>query len=277
MSGEREMEDTRPGSPGVKTGPTYLELMAYFGMSRHSGGWTATAELVELCHIRPEMRVLDVGCGIGKTACFLTKRHGCHVVGVDLSARMIGWAEETGRQEGVANRVEFRVADARDLPFEDESFDVVISESVLSFVSDRRKALREYLRVTRPAGYVGLNESSCLAPPSAEMIAFIDRTFVGASLDTVDTWQQRLIDLGLKDVEVRAHRLTPRGEVLDRIRWFGWRGLFRNIGHMVSFSVASPANRRVLKGYMDVNRRIPPAFYEQYAYGIYVGRKSEVT
>lgn len=188
---------------------------------------------------------------------------------------MVGWARKTSRQEGVANRGEFRVADARDLFFEEEVFDVVISESVLSFVPDRQKALGEYLRVTKPGGYVALSESSCLTPPSAEMIAFIDRSCADATLDTVDTWQQRLIGLGLKDVVVRAHRLTPRGEELDRIRWFGCRGLLRNIYHMLSFSVASPTNRKLLKRYMDANRRIPPAFYEQYAYGIYVGRKPE--
>jgi arsenite methyltransferase len=267
--------DTKPASPQGRPEATYLELMATFGMSRHSGAWQATAELFELCHAEPGMRILDVGCGIGKTTCYLAKRHGCHAIGVDLSSRMIRWAEETARRERVENKVEFRVADAQDLPFDDGLFDVVINESVLSFVADPEKALREYLRVTKPGGYIGLNESSCLTEPSAEMIAFIDETFVGATLDTVDTWQQRLIGLGLKELVVRAHRLTPRDEVLDRIRWFGCRGLLRNIYYMLSFSVTSSTNRKLLKKLMDANRRVPPAFYEHYAYGIYVGRKAE--
>lgn len=254
---------------------SYLELMAYFGMSRHSGAWQATTELVELCHIEPGMHILDIGCGIGKTACYLAKRHACHVVGADLSASMIDWAGETARREEVKNRVEFSVADAQCLPFDDGLFDVVINESVLSFVPDPQKALREYLRVTKPGRYVGLNESSCLMQPSAEMMAFIDQTFVGATLDTVDTWQQRLIGLGLKDIVVRAYRITPRSEVLDRIRWFGCRGLLRNIHHMLSFSITSPTNRKLLKRLIDANRRVPPAFYEHYAYGIYVGRVPE--
>jgi arsenite methyltransferase len=61
-----------------------------------------------------------VGCGAGVTACYLAKRYGCRLVGVDISARIIERSRERAKKERVADRVEFRVADAQDLPFEDD-------------------------------------------------------------------------------------------------------------------------------------------------------------
>ena len=83
------------------------------------GGLKATRELIELCHIDKDTYILDVGCGAGATPCYLAKRHGCRVVGVDISEGMIDRSNERARREGVEDRVEFRVADAQNIPFED--------------------------------------------------------------------------------------------------------------------------------------------------------------
>jgi ubiquinone/menaquinone biosynthesis C-methylase UbiE len=99
-------------------------------------------------------------------ACARAERIGCQVVGIDLSPRMVVWAKQRAKSEHVTNRVEFRVADAQKLPFEDARFDAVIPESVLSFVPGKSKALREFIRVTKSGGYVALNESCWLSMAS---------------------------------------------------------------------------------------------------------------
>ena len=90
--------------------PTYLEILAYLGMTRHLGAWNSTNELATLCHIEKGKYILDVGCGIGKTSSWFAKRRGCRVVGADLSPRMVEWAKETAKREGVLDQVEFRLA-----------------------------------------------------------------------------------------------------------------------------------------------------------------------
>ena len=63
------------------------------------------------------------------------------------------------------------MADAQDLPFEDDLFDAVTTESVTAFPADKQKAVGEYTRVTKPGGYVGLNESTWpKVPPAPEMV-----------------------------------------------------------------------------------------------------------
>ncbi|MFX1555480.1 MAG: class I SAM-dependent methyltransferase, partial [Promethearchaeota archaeon] len=66
---------------------------------------------------------------------------------------------QRAKQEGVEDRVEFRTTDVLDLPFEVDRFDVVLCESVLAFIEDKPRAIRECVRVVKPGGYVGLNET----------------------------------------------------------------------------------------------------------------------
>jgi ubiquinone/menaquinone biosynthesis C-methylase UbiE len=56
--------------------------------------------------------------------------------------------------------VRFRVADAQNLPFEDNLFDVVIGEFITGLLDNERRGTNEYLRVAKPGGYVGLNEAT---------------------------------------------------------------------------------------------------------------------
>lgn len=99
--------------------PTFFDFAAEVGLTKHIGGVEATEALVELCHIGPDSYVLDVGCGSGVTACFLAKRVGCRVAGVDILEAMVARSRERAGREKVADRVEFRVADAQALPFAD--------------------------------------------------------------------------------------------------------------------------------------------------------------
>ena len=111
------------------TGPepeiTYFGLQAYLGTTKHMGGLQSTLELIEACHVGEGMRVLDVGCGAGATTCYLAVTYGCRAMGIDLREGMVARARERAEAEGLAGDVEFRVADAQELPFEDATFDVV--------------------------------------------------------------------------------------------------------------------------------------------------------
>ena len=69
----------------LESTPSYFELQAYVGTTKHMGGFETTKALIELCYINQDTYVLDAGCGVGATACYLAKRYGCRVVGVDIS------------------------------------------------------------------------------------------------------------------------------------------------------------------------------------------------
>jgi len=146
----------------MKNQPSFFDFAADVGLTKHIGGIEATEALIELCHVSKGSYVLDVGSGVGATPCFLAKKHGCQVVGVDISEKMVERSRERAHREKVSDRVEFRVADAQDLPFDDDLFDAVFTESVTAFPDDKQKAVNEYVRVTKIGGYVGLNETTWL-------------------------------------------------------------------------------------------------------------------
>ena len=94
-------------------------------------------------------------CGAGTAATKIAMEYGCHLVGVDLLATMVESAREWAQRRGVEDRTEFQVGDAQDLPFEYDRFDILICESVNTFVPDLDQAAKDYVRVVKPGWYVG--------------------------------------------------------------------------------------------------------------------------
>jgi SAM-dependent methyltransferase len=253
---------------------TFFDFAAEVGLTKHFGGLEGTEELAGLCHVGDGAHVLDVGCGAGVTPCFLAQRYGCRVVGVDIRARMIERSEQRARRAGVADRVEFRVADAQDLPFEDKLFDAVITESVTSFPEDKQRAVNEYVRVTRPGGYVGLAESTWLkVPPPPELIAWASQD-VGATVQPLaaEEWLGLLQNAGLQEITVRIHPVDAKKEAGLLLRRYGYGGMIGTAFRGLVLYARNPAYRAFVRG---VRRGgvVPENLAEYFGYGMYVGRK----
>jgi ubiquinone/menaquinone biosynthesis C-methylase UbiE len=110
--------------------------------------------LAEALEIVPDERVLDVACGSGNAALAAARRAWGNTVGADFVPALL----ERGRERAAAERleIEFVEADAQDLPFEDASFDVVVSVYGAMFAPDQERTAAELLRVTRPGGRIGM-------------------------------------------------------------------------------------------------------------------------
>jgi SAM-dependent methyltransferase len=109
--------------------------------------------LVEACEIGPGMRVLDVAAGTGN-ASIPAAAAGATVVASDLTPELFDAGRARAEAEGV--ELEWAEADAEDLPFEDASFDTVISSIGVMFAPHHQAAADELVRVCRPGGKIGL-------------------------------------------------------------------------------------------------------------------------
>jgi SAM-dependent methyltransferase len=109
--------------------------------------------LVEACGIGSGDRVLDVAAGTGNAAIEAAKR-GATVVASDLTPELFEAGRARAAAEGV--ELEWREADAEELPFEDGSFDVVISSIGAMFAPHHQATANELVRVCRPGGTIGL-------------------------------------------------------------------------------------------------------------------------
>lgn len=111
-----------------------------------------------LQHLRPGMRVLDVGCGPGSiTVGFAEAVMPGEVVGVDFQPSQVDQAQALSEARGMMN-LRFEVADAYRLPFLDRSFDAVFAHAVLWHLREPVQALAEIRRVLRPGGFVGIRD-----------------------------------------------------------------------------------------------------------------------
>lgn len=110
-------------------------------------------ELIEAVEPRPGARVLDVATGTGHVA-LEAARIACTVTGIDYVPELVEVARRRAEAEGL--EVDFQVADAENLPFGDDSFDVVASAIGVMFTADHDRAAAELVRVCRPGGRIGL-------------------------------------------------------------------------------------------------------------------------
>ena len=97
--------------------------------------------------------ILDIGCGAGVDSIIAARLVGPSgsVTGIDLVPEMLARASENARLAGLDN-VTFQESSAEQLPFPDNSFDMVISNGVFNLVVDKVKALSEVFRVLKPGG-----------------------------------------------------------------------------------------------------------------------------
>ncbi len=254
-------------------GSSYFEVQAYLGMTKHMGGFKATEQLVELCHINQDKSVLVVGCGVGVTPCYLAKMYGCSVVGVDLSERMVDRSKERAKRDGVENKVRFGVADAQNLPFEDAAFDAVICESVNAFIENKQRALSEYVRVIKPGGYVGLNEVTWLKTPPRELPAYLYR-IMGAEFLSSDSWKGLLEGSGLGEIVARVYKTNALSQWTSEVRQFEFSDFIRAWSRYFYLLFKSPAARRFIKEALSFPRSIFGLF-NYFGYGLYAGRKRD--
>jgi SAM-dependent methyltransferase len=118
----------------------------------HTRGIAGTRDQADMARPGKDMHVLDIGCGIGGPARYLASTYGCRVSGIDLTPAFIDVAKMLTERCKLGHLVDFQVGNALDLPFADESFDMVWTQNVTVNIADKTAFYREAARVLRPGG-----------------------------------------------------------------------------------------------------------------------------
>jgi SAM-dependent methyltransferase len=116
--------------------------------------------------LRADLRVLDVGCGIGGPGRFLADRYGCRVTGIDLLPERVKVAKALTRLTGLAQRVSYRQADATALPFPDAAFHQAWMLDASMHVREKAALFGELARVLRQGGLLVLHDQWGPLPPA---------------------------------------------------------------------------------------------------------------
>ncbi len=124
----------------------------------HARGRGATLELARLAGITAEMRVLDVGGGLGGPARTLATEFGCAVEVLDLTEEFCRAGAALTARTGLEGRVSFRHGSALEMPYPDASFDVAWAQHSSMNIADKERLYAEIQRVLRPGGRLALHE-----------------------------------------------------------------------------------------------------------------------
>ena len=134
---------------GVDTNALTPDILAPIDQF-HTRGLDATLGQVELAAPTKDMRVLDVGCGIGGPARWLAAKYGCRVSGVDLTEEFIAVAKDLTARCKLDHLVDVRQGTALDLPFPAATFDLVWCQNVSMNIADKARFYGEIRRVLKP-------------------------------------------------------------------------------------------------------------------------------
>ncbi|OJJ55629.1 hypothetical protein ASPSYDRAFT_48835 [Aspergillus sydowii CBS 593.65] len=161
---------------------TYTTNHAASVLKTHSWRTAQNSAPHLLPHLKPGLKVLDVGCGPGSITVDLAQLVGPdgHVTGIEYVPDPLDDARALVKARGLDawNNVDFRVGDVHALEFGDEEFDVVHVHQVLQHIADPVQALREMRRVVKKGGVVSVRESDSMSwyPENAGIRGWLELT-----------------------------------------------------------------------------------------------------
>lgn len=158
----------------TEDGTTALFYEMFTGLPRQGPGDAASTRraLSLVPGIGPATRMLDIGCGTGAQSLVLARQTPAHIVAIDNHAPFIASLRDRARALGLAERIDARVADMRDLALPSGAFDLVWSEGAI-FVVGFERGLREWRRLLAPGGHLAVTDACWTRPdPPADAVEF---------------------------------------------------------------------------------------------------------
>ena len=158
---------------------TDIERMSYTDFiallketNRCPGGKKTIRRIRELIHIDEKTKILDVGSNTGFTSLEFARITPAHISGIDISEPCVVEARKLLSEdvENVRSRITFQVANAYEIPFPSDSFDLVMVGGATSFMDNKEKAITEYLRVLKPWGFLVLSPLTYHTNPPQSLI-----------------------------------------------------------------------------------------------------------
>ena len=208
------------------------------GMPHHLALARHNEMMAERAGVQAGDRILDAGCGVGGTACWLAEHRGAEVTGVTLVSDQVSRARAIAAERGLSARAAFEVADYSALPYADGSFDVVWAQESLCHSSDKATTYRELFRVLRPGGRLIIAEYMRTTRDLGRLDgAIVRRWLAGWAMPDLDTIQEhsasanaagfttvnvrretRYVEPSLRRLCLRSAAVFPIGVLLRAVR-----------------------------------------------------------
>jgi cyclopropane fatty-acyl-phospholipid synthase-like methyltransferase len=160
-------------------------------------------ELIRKTEIDEDSYVLDIGSGVGGPAIYIAQQTGCRIMGIEISDVGVERAKKFAADSGLSDRAAFHLGDAMEMPFPDNTFDVVISLNVINVFKDKEELFRKVLRVLKPNGKFAFLSGAIDMPDDPEVFKRMSRgCLITEYYDTAGSYKAKLKQAGFRVVEV---------------------------------------------------------------------------
>lgn len=187
----------------VYDGPGGLLWEAVMSEQIHSGGPETTDELANALGLQKGMVVCDLCSALGAPARQIVKKYGVTVKGIDMTKTMIEKARARTKEAGLADKIEFHEGNVMDLPYEDESFDIVWAQEAWCYVTDKDKLIKEAYRVLKPGGKMGFTDWIITGEITEAELSPLYDTMSFPYMETFQGYQQLLKSNGFKILDAQ--------------------------------------------------------------------------
>jgi len=199
---ERRSRERMPGQEGIED----PEVSAAFEWVSRAPQmrWMRHFVISQAVVLQDHGEAVDLGCGAGQLVLEMARQApGLHVTGIDLSEKMLADARQSAQQGGLVDRVDFRLGNVEEIPFPDQSLDLVISTASLHHWANPVKVLNEIDRVLKPGGaFYIFDLRRDMALPFYLMIWFATQFVVPAALHRVNE------PMGSRNASYTVHELV---------------------------------------------------------------------
>lgn len=243
----------------------YYDFMGYLEVPFFNiGGVSSLDRLAELLIIDKDTRILEIGCGTGGNACYLANKYGCRITGIDIAEHMVKQAQIRAEELGLTDRVAFKMGDAYDLDFPDNSFDIVFTIFVSQFL-DPSVAFKEFNRVLDQGGRLGINEmykEDEIPLEARDRVEEGERVFreiteLPFNIRSNMEWRINFEEAGFKGIAMEKYtNIVRRSNALKMAKEFGgWWKITTTIWEMLMLAMRSKRIRQRM-GLISKGKRI---------------------
>ncbi|WP_416151804.1 class I SAM-dependent methyltransferase [Salipaludibacillus sp. HK11] len=179
---------------------SYVDVLATLDVkSAHPGGLELTKLLLSKEDITVDSRILDAGCGTGKTTEYLAETYGCRIDAIDQHSDMV-----TKARSRLTNleKVFVKKGSIEKLPYGSDLFDIILAESVMAFLHNKQIGLAELKRVLMDTGSLIMNEMALIHPLKEEDKKIMQRFYDVPCLYSREEWTELLKKAGFSEVSV---------------------------------------------------------------------------
>jgi len=217
----------------------------------------ANEVLAEMGNIKPGSRIIDAGCGLGHSTLWLAEHFNARVTGITIVPKQVETMKKFIEKNGISN-VDFIEASYFNMPFEDNSVDVVWAIEALCHAQDKSKFYKEAFRVLKPGGKLLIGENLRTARPlekeKEELLKEIFHSWAIPDLDTFEEHRSHALGAGFNSFQnndVTANMMVSYRNLEEMCRRWAWlTSLLHGLG------VISKVRRDNMRGSMKQYKAI---------------------